>query len=204
MRNFDADIITALTAETARAFWLVELQLASTYRFTNCDIDLTSAGKSYDCSYPLQIKDIRQSADFSIDRITLEFANVDLGLSAILLAEDVANLPAIIRYVMLDSDYQEIDAPEFFRGFITAWQLREPRAVLTLGNEFMLWRKKTLRLPTASCPWVFSGSECAYAGGSTWCDQSVERCKGLANYDNFGGRRYIQAVEDKKIYWTNK
>jgi len=204
MRNFDADIIAELAKEVAAAFWLVELQLTSTHYYSNCDIDLYSGGQTYQ-HHPLDIKEIHQGAGFNIDRVTVEFSNVGLAFSSLLLNEDASNKTAILSFVMLDSDAQIIDAAvEFFQGTIADWTLTERRATINLTTEFMLWRKKALRLPTPSCPWSFKGAECTYASSATWCDKSVERCKALSNYDNFGGRRYIAAIEDQKIYWGEK
>jgi len=203
MRSFDAGLVTALAAETAHAFWLLELDLTGTYYYTNADITLVISANTY-IPLAFEISDIVHSSDFSVDRLTIDISAVDLTLSAILLGEDVANKNMIISYIMLDSDYQEIATETFFRGFITGWTLDENHARIDCGTEFMLWNKKTLRLPNESCPWVFKGTECTYAGAEGWCDQSVERCKALSNYDNYGGRRYILAIEDKQVYWSYK
>lgn len=240
MRNFDPAIVTALAAIEARAFWLVECQFEVNYYFTDCDVDLVYAGNTYQSDQGLKIGELKSSAGFAVDKISIEFGNVGLWMSAILLNEDVANDPVIIRYIMYSTqvpvitggdvrdgvvpdydgdvviddgdvvveggDYYSMigTPPVVFSGFVTSYHLNERRASLELASEFMLWRKKTLRLPTASCAWSFKGTECTYAGAETWCDQSVERCKALANYDNFGGRRYIMAVEDQKLWWGVK
>lgn len=240
MRNFDADIVTELAELEARAFWLVECQFDTTYYFTDCDVDLVYAGNTYQSDQGLKIDKISQAAGLSVDQVSVEFGNVGLWMSAILLNEDVANDPVIIRYVMYASTvavmaggetlggmvFQDGDVtfedgdmtfedsgeyysligtpPVFFDGFVTSWRLTEQSAQLDLADESMLWRKKTLRLPTPSCPWSFTGDECGYSGSETWCDQSVERCKALSNYDNFGGRRYIAAIEDVKLWWGTK
>ena len=356
MRNIDAGMITELESEVAKAFWLFELRLNSIYRWNNSDIDLYSGANKYS-KMQFEIKEIQQSAGFSVDKITVEFANVDLQLSSILLGEDVTNKPAILSYMMLDSDNVEVGTAQFFSGFISGWRINEQRAEISIVNKFMLWRKTTLRLPTDSCPWVFKGFDenlikdpyfldssywsltatyatidttgtyseddesvlrlvahsgtyiygipqkglsrfkaqagdlfrvklraylssdlddiffvqfncynsagatiqypgtgsigtangtwqdleavveitndadivsvrpgiyvkntattgearinscqigrtaCGYNGAETWCDQSLERCKLLSNYDNFGGRKFILSLEDKQIYW---
>jgi hypothetical protein len=240
LRSFDADIITALAAVEARAFWLVECYFDTTYRFTDCDIDLVYNGNVYQSDQGLKVSNIIQGSGFSVDKASLEFGNVGLWMSSIVLNEDVANDQVIVRYIMysievpvmaggedaagieimtgdvtpLDGDVALIGGGEFysltgtpptlFDGFVTDWKLTEKSAVLNLATEFMLWRKKALRLPTPSCPWSFEGDECGYSGGEDWCDQSVERCKALSNYDSFGGRRYIAAIEDKKLWWGMK
>ena len=241
MRSFDPDIVTALAAVEARAFWLVEMQMDTTYYFTDCDVDLVYAGNVYQSDQGLKVSNVRQGAGFSVDKVGIEFGNAALWMSAIVLAEDVAMDPVIIRYIMYSKEvavraggdtptggvaFEDGDVvwedgevtfegggeyysligtpPVFFNGYITGYKLNERVATFTLSTEFMLWRKKALRLPTPSCPWSFTGTECAYAGAETWCDQSPERCALLGNYDNFGGRKYIAAVEDQKLWWGVK
>jgi len=239
MRSFDAEITTALSAIESRAFWLVEMQMDTTYYFTDCDIDLRYNSNVYQSDQGLKVSNIRQGASFSVDKVSLEFGNAALWMSAIVLAEDVAMDPVIIRYIMYSAEvpvmaggeesgegvfldgagvftdgegvflggsyYSMIGTPPtFFNGFITGYKLNEKSATFDLSTEFMLWRKKALRLPTPSCPWSFTGTECAYAGAETWCDQSPVRCAALGNYDNFGGRKWISATEDKKIWWGTK
>ena len=244
MRAFDVDIVTELAKEEARAFWLVECQFSHTFYFTDCDIDLIYDGNKYQSDVGCNVTNVRQGASFSVDKVTIEFGNVGLWMSSIVLNEDVANDNVIIRYIMYASNvpvvaggatgeadpgivmedggvvfeddggvtfegggayYSMIGTPAvFFNGFVTDWSLTERTARLNLASEFMLWRKKTLRLPTPSCPWNFKGAECGYSGAQDWCDKSVERCSGLANYDNFGGRRYIASLETAKLWWGNK
>ena len=238
MRSFDPDIVTALAAIEARAFWLVEMQMDVTYYFTDCDVDLVYAGNVYQSDQGLKVANIRQGAGFSVDKVSMEFGNAGLWMSAIVLNEDVAMDPVIIRYIMYSKEtpvvaggetatggiaFEDGDVvfesgdvtfegggeyysligtpPVFFNGFITGYTLNERVATFTLSTEFILWRKKALRLPMPSCPWSFTGTECGYTTPELWCDQSVERCKELSNYDNFGGRRYIAAIEDLKLWW---
>jgi len=240
LRSFDADIITALAAVEARAFWLVDCYFDTTYRFTDCDIDLVWNGNVYQSDQGLKVSNIIQGSGFSVDKAMLEFGNVGLWMSSIVLNEDIANDRVIVRYIMysaevpvmaggesgggmivitgdvtpLDGDVTVVSGGEFysltgeppklFDGFVSNWKLNEPKIDIHLSTEFMLWRKKALRMPTPSCPWSFKGDECTYSGGEDWCDQSVERCKALSNYDSFGGRRYIASIEDKKLWWGMK
>jgi len=215
----------------------VECQFDQNYYFTDCDIDIDYDGNTYQSDQGLKMRGITQSANFSLDRVGLAFGNVELWMSSILLNEDIANDPVIIRVVIYDLEPGELpsapavdegvefidgdvefidgevpfygtdfysmigDPAEIFSGFVTDWRLTEQTAEINLGSEFMLWRKKALRLPTPSCFWSFKGTECDYGGVESWCDQSVERCKELSNYASFGGRRWIAAVETEKVWW---
>jgi hypothetical protein len=242
MRDFPTDIITELAKLEIRIFWLVELQMDTTYYFTNCDVDLVYGGNTYQSDQGLEISNISQGANFQVDKVTLKFGNAALWLSAILLNEDAVMDPAIINYIMYSAEvpvmaggdtgegggvFEDGDVtfedgdmvfegggefysmiampPKLFGGFITGYKIDEQICSIDLSTEFFMWRKKTLRLPTPSCPWSFKGTvECGYAGAGTWCDQSPERCKALSNYDNFGGRRWIASIEDKNLWWGDK
>ena len=91
---------------------------------------------------------------------------------------------------------------EFIRGFISSWELSSDNNVrISVKNEAMLWAKKTLRIHSSSCPWVFKGTECGYSGTATWCDKNYARCGELLNTDNYGGFRFLPSIMEKEIWW---
>ena len=91
---------------------------------------------------------------------------------------------------------------EFIRGFISSWELSSDNNVrISVKNEAMLWAKKTLRIHSSSCPWVFKGTECGYSGTATWCDRNYARCGELLNTDNYGGFRFLPSIMEKEIWW---
>ena len=95
-----------------------------------------------------------------------------------------------------------VHVQEFLRGIIGGWQLYDENTLkITITNELVLWNKKPLRIQMSSCPWVFKGTECAYSGGESTCDQTYERCRFLGNTDNFGGDRFINSMMQKEIWW---
>lgn len=95
-----------------------------------------------------------------------------------------------------------VHVQEFLRGIIGGWQLYDENTLkITITNELVLWNKKPLRIQMSSCPWVFKGTECAYSGGESTCDQTYERCRFLGNTDNFGGDRFINSLMQKEIWW---
>ena len=204
MITYDPALVAQLAAEIASAHWLLEVQFTSaTQRWCDADVTLLYSGQLF-IPRALKIGNIQRSSGFRVDQVAVEVGNVDRALSAILMGEDVVGRTAILRVMALDVARQEIGTAEVFRGFIVGWgDLTETRVPINLGNEFLMWQKKTLRLPGPSCPWVFKGvgGECAYTGGEIWCDQSPERCAAIGNYDNFGGRKYIAAIESMRIYW---
>ncbi len=91
---------------------------------------------------------------------------------------------------------------DLFRGFVGDWEISELQARVTLVNEFILWKKKTLRTCSATCPWPFKDATyCKYAGAESWCDQSYNRCLALGNSANFGGFRFLPAIAERQIWW---
>jgi len=201
MRTLSTGMSAAIASEQAIGAWLLQVSLTSTFYYTNADVDIPYGGNKY-ISRGFEVTEIQQSANFSNDLATIEFDNVGREMSALFLAEDVANKTVICNLAIINANtYQVSAAAEMLRGYITAWNIDEEKASIKLGSEFMLWSKKTLRLPTPNCPWSFKGTECAYAGDSDWCDKSPERCAVLDNYVNFGGRKFISDIEGQKIFW---
>ncbi len=235
MRDLSSFIEAAMAAEEGKMFWFLELQFDTTIRYTNCDIDLYNANfnnlatESGDFlisesgayliteqdysrnkfeTMPFEIETINFSSKSAVDEVRINIGNVDLQMSAIFLNEDVMNKWGILWVGFLGADNTMIDSTiEIFRGFVSTWNLTEPKAEITLVNEFILWNKKTLRKHQASCRWAFNhpttqnGPECAYSGGETWCDRSYARCTALNNTDNFGGERWLPDLMEKEIYW---
>ena len=98
--------------------------------------------------------------------------------------------------------YSIIAKESLFYGLISDWSIEEEGVWVEVSNELIFWSKETLRKAESSCPWEFKeGIECGYSGGADWCDQSYERCQELGNSDNFGGDRFLPAIEEKDIWW---
>jgi len=47
---------------------------------------------------------------------------------------------------------------------------------------------------------VFCGN-CPYVSSETWCDKSYDRCNTLGQTNNFGGFRWLPAIQEKDIWW---
>jgi hypothetical protein len=203
MRNYDAALVTEIAKEAAAGHWLVSIGLATPLYYTDCDISLPYGGYLY-LSRGLRVLEIQQTSGFSVDAAKLELDDTDRALITALLSEDAADKTVVLYFTVLNAASRSIATSEITRGTITSWEAPMQKVQLSLGSEFRLWKKKPLRLPTPNCPWSFLGTECGYTGAETWCDQSPERCSILANYSNFGGRKFIAAVEDQKIYWGSK
>lgn len=158
MRAFSSTLIAELRKEVFSIFWLMELEFSTVQRFIDIDIDVHHNGNRY-FSYPFKVGDITYTANMEIDSITLEVANADLSMSAFLLGSDITGSEATISFGCLDSNYQILGVKNIFFGMVSGWKiLRDKSVELTVVNEFMLWRKKTLRIAQASCPWPFKGT----------------------------------------------
>ena len=97
--------------------------------------------------------------------------------------------------------YSVVGGHSLFYGMISDWKIKEESVWLEVQNELVFWSKKSLRDCGSSCPWEFKGTECTYAGGESWCNQSYERCIAIGNTDNFGGFRFLPAIAEKDIWW---
>lgn len=200
MKSFDSNITAELAKEMAASFFFIEMQFGTTYRYTDCDVDMYHGGNKYD-HFPFSISNVVNSAGLSVDSLELELSNVDLAISSIVMGESIAGKTCILSFFMVTSNYTIIAAEELFRGMVAEWELTEDKLRIKLVNEFIFWSKRTLRTCQASCRWEFKGSECTYSGAENWCDQSYDRCIALANTDNFGGFRFLPSLEEKKIWW---
>jgi hypothetical protein len=200
MRNFSADAVSEIAKEILGYFFMIKLDLTASYYYTTNDIPVYYSGNKY---VPLNFEcsRINTAAAMSVDSLDLEFDNTGLGFSTIVLGEDARNKTATIYFgVRLTGGQYAIE--EIFRGIIGEWQIvGETKVTMKVVNEFVLWNKKPMRTHSSSCQWAFKGTECAHAGGETWCDQSYDRCTTLANTDNFGGFRWLPSIVEKEIWW---
>lgn len=201
MKTFDPNIVLELAKEGMRFFLLIELQLVGgTYRYNNSDIDLYSGGNKY-AALDFTFDKMETSADMGVDSVNFKFNSANGGITAIILSEDILGQRALLSFICIADDHTIIAAETLFYGLISDWEIAEDQDTIEVQNELILWRKETLRTCQSSCRWEFKGTECTYAGGGSWCDQSYERCSSLANSNNFGGFRFLPAIMEKEIWW---
>jgi len=202
MRNFDADISAELEKENFRFFFLLELQLASTYRFNDIDINIYHGGNLFS-PRTFSFNSLSGSANLSVESFDIDIDDTDQVMSALLLGEDVRNKIAILYFGVIETTAPtEMHIQEYIRGIVGGWELEgDGNCRINITNEMVLWNKKCLRPQSSSCPWTFKGTECTYAGAETWCDQSYERCTTLSNSNQFGGERFMPSIIEKEIWW---
>ena len=201
MKTISTAVNAQLEAEQFQYFYTVEIRLSgTTLYYTDCDRPVHYNNIRY-YPAPLGFADIAYAASLSVDQVTVEFGNASLTMSAYLLGEDARNKTIIIGQGCMNSGGAVLGITNLFQGIIGEWEVREDRATIRALNELVLWRKRPLRSASATCPWLFKGAECAYAGAGAWCDQSYSRCYELSNQANFGGFRFLPALMEKELWW---
>jgi hypothetical protein len=179
--------------------------------YTDLDIPLYFNGNKY---LPRGVKfpAMNYASAMSVDRAQIQVDDVDKAIIAALLNQDARNKPMIVNMGALNSGLQIIATAEIFRGIFDSWEKTESQVSITAVNEFVLWKKKTLRTASSTCPWVFNsptvraagtgvGFECNYQGAEAWCDQSYDRCAALSNTLSFGGDRFLPSLQGIQIWW---
>lgn len=201
MKNYSTAIAAKISSEEFLNFMAVDLCFSSTYNYTDSNIPIHYGGVRY-VPTPMQLSEISYAAAMSVDRVTISFGNADQTLSGILLTEDVRNKVVKVYFGVYDpASYSVVGLDQVWHGIVDEWSLTEEKAEIVTVNEFILWKKRPLRSASATCPWAFRGTECGYAGGGAWCDQSYARCSELGNTTNFGGFRFAPAMSEKEIWW---
>ncbi len=205
MKNFNPATTQALAAETAAIFWFLEMGLDSgVLRYSDADFELYSGGNLYRPK-AFEVQELVFTADMSVDRMSVDFHNIDLQMSAIILNETIVNRQMKISFGCLDSSNKIIALEDIFDGILTAWgPMTVKECPVTIGNYMMFWSQQSLRLAQATCPWAFKSTgnpECGYVGSETECNKSWRRCVELQNQLQFGGHRWLPGLIDKKIYW---
>ncbi len=202
MRTIDANITAEIEKEVFSYFFSMELQFNTTFYYSNANIPVYISGQKY-TPLDFELPEMKLASALSVDNITIKIANVDLGFSSILLNEDVRNKVVIVSFGAMTKYGGVIGVEEIFRGLISDWIIEETYVTINVVNELILWRKKPLRSASSSCPWLFKGTECTYAGAELWCDQTYDRCRSLNNDLNYGGFRFLPSIAEKQIWWGN-
>lgn len=206
MKTVPSVLSDELVKEANHIVHLVTMYLSSTAYYTDFDIDYVYGGNTY-LSRGLKFSAAQYGLDMEVDAISFEIDNVSLEFSSIVLNEEVRGKNCDIQIAALDVNLQVIGASGIFKGILDSPKVDDKRTVFDVYTPLILWKKKTPRRNHApSCPWTFKGTECAYAGSDTWCDQSYERCGEVTppNTNNFGGFRFLPQLQTQKIWWGRK
>lgn len=90
-----------------------------------------------------------------------------------------------------------------FDGIIDSVGVDRGKGTLKIYNHMIFWQRRIPRRDhTATCPWTYKDADtCRYVGALPPCDKSWEHCTERANTLNFGGFRWLPALQDKQIWW---
>ncbi len=203
MKDFDNSLIAQIESEESVTFWLVDLVVdgSTVQYYSTLDINIVSGGHTY-LPYEFEVQPMNYGGDMSVDRINLDFANVDIGFSAILLNNNIQGNECIISLGVHTGSAFVVE--EVYRGIINEWEFNEQTAKILIVSEFVYWNKKTLRKPGVLCSWIFKGTECGYTGAQTECNKTYERCVALSRTDYFGGFRFFPAIEEREVWWGKR
>lgn len=182
------------------------IYLYTIYNYDNANHDLNLAEWNEDITFddvpypkfPIKHDEISDNSQGQTPSIKISIANVSRLIQYYLETYDWHNKKVRIRLVWLD----EIDDPDCkfdFIYYIDSYVATEKVA------EFILLPKVDvlqLTLPRRTysrnyCQWRFRGTECGYSNGEQSCNKTRQRCKGLGNYDRFGG---FPSIPSKQLY----
>ena len=207
MKAFDSAISAELAKESFQPYWLLDIATTTPMRYTDLDLGTYHDGNLY-VSRGMKIGNITSGATVSAEKVEIELDDADQVITAFLLNEDVRNKTASLYFGVIARTAVGLETQlsrhvqEVWRGFVSGWELAgEADCRITLTHEFVLWNKEPLRTQSSSCQWTFKRTECGYSGEAGWCDKSYDRCKKLANSDNFGGFRFLPEIAEKEIWW---
>jgi len=141
-----------------------------------------------------------------VDRVQIEMENLDSVMTSIFVDGTPQDSDVTLMMCIVDDDGTLVSAGAdeivLFDGQIDYWVLDEEKLKVTITSALSKWSQKTLSKHPKSCRWKkFKGTECAYAGGETWCDRTYARCIALSNTANYGGFRFLPSLVDKVIWW---
>jgi hypothetical protein len=175
------------------------------YRYTDCDVPIVHDGNTY-TPRGFKFQPAKYSTGRIVDQVQIEYDNLDSVLTSVFVDGTPQDSDAMLMVVIVDDDGTLVsdtdDDVVLFDGQIDSWVLDEEKLKVTITSALSKWSQKTLSKHPKSCRWkVFKGTECQYAGGSSWCDRTYARCIALSNTANFGGYRFLPSLVDKVIWW---
>jgi hypothetical protein len=101
-----------------------------------------------------------------LDSLTLEIDNANMEFSDLVLEEDIRGSLCDISLVYLDNNLKVIGEPVvLFQGFLDKMPIDRAKGRVEVFSHMIRWKLLTPRRQhTPSCPWVFKGAGCEYAG----------------------------------------
>lgn len=186
-----------------RIVHLIEIMFDTTRYYTDCDMDIHHNGNIY-VSRSIEFDEAKYSLLPKVDNITFEIDNVGLEFSQIVMSQEIRAKDCVIYRAAIGDNLSVIGTTPLFMGYTDRVELDALRARFDIVNDFIKWNTKTpRRTHSSACTWTFKDPDtCRYTGGQTLCDKSWDDCVTRGNTVNFGGFRWIPALEGgQDIYW---
>jgi hypothetical protein len=98
MRIFDSSIVAEIAKENFKPFFMLELQLTTTLRWNDIDIDIFDDSGNKFSPMAFSFGSIAGSSNMSVESIDISIDDTNQAMSAILLGEDVRNKIAILYF----------------------------------------------------------------------------------------------------------
>lgn len=212
MKNLWSGYLQEMEALETVEFQIVKFTIDGfDFRFTNCEVaqylEESGGDELYESRAFTQVSG-KYSTRSIVDSSTIKIDNADEYLTQFFVGRIPQGSPIeVSRYWLTGGSVHgafpaHITPLMIFNGNIDAWSMQDGELQIKMKSEFSQWNQITLRIQSSSCAWkVFTGIECQYAGGETWCDRTYTRCNALNNTANFGGERWVASIIDKVIWW---
>jgi len=151
MKDFDNSLLVQMAAEQALFFWLVNMEISDSLNqyYTTLDIDVFCDSNLYQ-SAEFEVRPVNYSMDMAVDKLQLDFANVDLTMSATPLNNTVTNRPVIVLLGTLVDSVPVVE--EVFRGVVSAWELDEKKQKSWWLMNWFTGQKKHCAFPALFAP----------------------------------------------------
>lgn len=143
-RNLSSGLNTQL-ANSANTFaFLVELNLSTTFRYTDHAFDVTYDSNTYTATDKIvDLFGSSETGELKVEEVTLQLTNVDSTIRTVLEAENYIDDKVDIHLGFFDSSDSFVDAFLYFSGNIKSVEITESKdrsiIELTLANHWSNW-----------------------------------------------------------------
>jgi len=206
MRTIESDVLAKLESGEITSFHLLKYEVNGTsYYYTDAEVPVYSDADGTDQLYlsrSFSFDDINYSNNTIIDSCSLKVDNIDGVLTSIFIDNTIINEIVELYVALFSDDNTILNTQQLFNGVLNDFSIDESELSITATSVFTKWDQNSNIKHSSLCRWKeFKGTECTYSGAETKCDRTYSRCAELSNTDQFGGFRWLPAIEDIDIYW---
>jgi len=170
-------------------------------RYADWPVDVVFDGQTYS-KFAVTHGSISENLEGKIGRVNLEIGNVDRNIQYYLenwngLRDAQVNILQVFQDELTDP--QVVDTMTFF---VSSVSVKTATATFVLTPKYDAF---TIQLPRrifhrGYCSHLFKGDGCAYSGGESSCNKSLQRCVELGNVHRYGA---FPAIPQKSVYKIN-